>query len=345
MAPVAEPKWKTAFYASLIVFECLVWGIGNPLLKLGANTITPFYLLSVRFVIAFLIFLFIYLFRLFIVRYRERSGDFSWRALGDPGGAQDSAKKRAILGVTRKTLPKLLITGLLTGGAFLIGNLALVLTEATIAGFLLSLSVLTTPFLSYFMLKTRVRPVYYVIIAVVVAGMYLLCWSGGGFRFGAGEACALGASLLFGISLTYVSKYGRELQLDPFAVSFFQVGASAVLSVISALLFEDYHVLANMTWPVFGIIIYLVIFCTCMTYLLQNIALAHISAVFVSVAFCSESVFTALFSYLILGERLTALGFFGAALITVGVVAASLIGESGKSFRLRGKTRAPGAPE
>ncbi len=324
-----EARGSRLFYAGLLILQCILWGIANPLIKLGTQIITPFYLMSVRFVLAVCCFLLVFLWRAARWRYREQAGDFSWEAFSPQSTGQGPhnrvTKNRYDSGINRKTLPKLLISGVLTGSAYILSNLALFLTEATVAGFLMSLAVLVTPFLSRIMLKTRVSPWYIAIIAAVVTGLYMLCSGGGGLSFGVGELCALGASLLFGISLTYVSKYGPVLKLDPFVLSLFQVGFSAALSVSCALLFEDWHILQAIDTNIALLILYLVIGATCITYLLQNVALAHISAVFVSVAFCSESVFTALFSFFILGERLSAVGLAGACIITAGVAAASVL--------------------
>jgi drug/metabolite transporter (DMT)-like permease len=37
--------------------QCLFWGIGNPVMKIGLDFIPPFYCLSVRYIFAFLIFM------------------------------------------------------------------------------------------------------------------------------------------------------------------------------------------------------------------------------------------------------------------------------------------------
>ena len=73
---------------------------------------------------------------------------------------------------------------------------------------------------------------------------------------------------------------------------------------------------------------YLAVACTCIAYILQNIALRKVSATFVSLAFCTEPVFTAIASFFILGERLSLAGLAGAVLIAIGITLASVMPSS-----------------
>ena len=73
-----------------------------------------------------------------------------------------------------------------------------------------------------------------------------------------------------------------------------------------------------------GAVVYVALGGTCAAYVLQNVAMHHISATFAALAFCTEPVFTALFAYLLLGETLSAQGFVGAGIVLAGVMAASV---------------------
>jgi drug/metabolite transporter (DMT)-like permease len=48
---------KTLFYVTLILLECLLWGVSNPMMKIGFTVLTPLFCQSARFVLAFLLFL------------------------------------------------------------------------------------------------------------------------------------------------------------------------------------------------------------------------------------------------------------------------------------------------
>lgn len=68
------------------------------------------------------------------------------------------------------------------------------------------------------------------------------------------------------------------------------------------------------------IILYLAIFCTILGYLMQNLALTRISENSVAVIQCLCPVMTAVFSFILLGEKLSAAGVAGAMTIIICVI-------------------------
>ena len=126
-------------------------------------------------------------------------------------------------------------------------------------------------------------------------------------------ALAMAAALLLG---------ERALSgMSPAALATVQIGTSALVALIAALVLEGGVRVTAATGTVWGTIIYLAIACSAAGFLLQNAALRRISAKSVALAQCVCPVLTALFSYLLLGERLSAAGFAGAALILLCVCA------------------------
>ena len=65
---------------------------------------------------------------------------------------------------------------------------------------------------------------------------------------------------------------------------------------------------------------YLALTCTCLSYVLQNTALTRLSSYTVSLLQCTQPILTAVCAYLLLRERLTAVGLTGAAIIVACVV-------------------------
>lgn len=293
------PGKTTLSYGSLVVLQCLLWGFGNPMAKIGFLYLSPLFGLVIRFVLSFCFFM------------------LFWG-------------RRIVKGIGKPQIFPCFLVSMFTALAFNCAILALYLTTATNAGFLMSLAVLCTPFLSRLFLKTKLSALRFLPVAVVLVGLYLLCSDGGRFSFGAGELLALASSVAGACMLTFSAKYLP--QVDPFALSAMQCGVTAVLSALPAFLLEPLPNFAAMPlvegW---GILLYMVIPCTCVAYMLQNTALRHISATYAALLFSTEPIFTAIFSRIMLGERLTSLGVAGAALITVSIVAASLLPEPGKS--------------
>ena len=73
------------------------------------------------------------------------------------------------------------------------------------------------------------------------------------------------------------------------------------------------------------IILYLAILCTFLGYLLQNMALTSISDREVSLFQSLNPVMTAVFSFILLGEKLSAAGIAGAAIIIACISVSALI--------------------
>lgn len=283
---------RRMLYGGLILLECLLWGLGNPLIKIGGQGIAPFSSIALRFSLAFLAFVLVF-------------GRRVWRGLRGvrPGPC--------------------LAVCVFTALSFTLSSLALMYTQANIAGFLMGVAVLFSPFLDPIILRTRFQWRILPVIAVVCVGMYLLCGGSDGFVFGLGEILALLCSLCFAIMLALSEKYVS--QVDPIALSTIQCGAAAILCIACMFLFEgglDLQALSNR--KALGAVVYVALGGTCAAYVLQNVAMHHISATFAALAFCTEPVFTALFAHLLLGETLSAQGFVGAGIVLAGVMAASV---------------------
>ena len=134
-----------------------------------------------------------------------------------------------------------------------------------------------------------------------------------------GEFFALLSAILLAASLVFGEK--SLDRVDPLTLSALQVAASAIMAVIGMLFAHEVQV-KPMTVQVWAIIVYLAVLCTIAGYVLQNIALKSIPSHTVAVVQCLCPVMTAVFSWFILGERLSLFGTIGAIIILVCLVAA-----------------------
>ncbi len=269
-------------YISLVLLQTALWGVGNPLIKIAQRSVTPMWCLALRFILASVIFIIF-------------------------------AHNKIIEGYDKASLFPCLVISLCTAGAFIVCNLSLIWTSATKAGFLMSLALVFTPFFAWPVLGERVGRKNLIAIAVVTAGMYLLC--GGAFGFGVGEALALLGSALIALSVVLTAKHLPSV--GPLTIAAIQTFVSAGFCLTGALLFEPLP--KNIAPEGFAVVVYLAVFCTCIAWSIQNFALEKLSSVLVSLLFCAEPLFTVLASRLLLGEHLTATGFVGGALIMAGL--------------------------
>ena len=279
-------------YMGFILLQSVIYGFGNPLTKIAFKSITPFWSLSVRFTIAFIVFMLFF--------------------------------GRRIIGSLKSVEPKVYLpAGICMATAYITCNLALSWTSATNVGFLMSLPVIFAPILALLIYKVKYRLIHIPVQIVVVIGLYLLCFDGEKLVFGKGEITAL----ITAISIAGALVFGEESlkQLDAVAVSAVQAGITALISLPCTLIFENTEILVHVTIPAWLVVLYLAIFCTNIAYMLQNSALKYISASTVSMLQCTQPILTAIISYLLLREKLSTLGIIGAAIIIVCIIAENII--------------------
>lgn len=289
MASSASKRWP---YVACVVLQTVIFGSGNAITKMAYESITPMWCLAIRFGLATLVF----------------AAFFGPRILRQLRSARLSA-----------WLP----AALCMAAAYLTCNVALDLTTATNVGFLVALPVVFAPLLSSVVNRRRYPLAFLPFQAAVVVGLYLLCNNGGAVTFGWGEVLALLSSVALAGALVFGEK-GLE-QLDATTVAGTQIGASFVVALVCALAFEppvDILAVQPMAW---GTIAFLALLSTCLTFMLQNVSLTKLPSSTVSLLLTGEPVFTAAFSFVLLGETLSTAGLAGAALIVASVVAATWV--------------------
>ena len=268
---------------ALIVLQSVIYGFGDPISKIAFDVVPVYAMMTVRYSIAFAV-----CFLLF--------------------------HKRIIKTVKTVPLKAWLIPGICIGMSYLLNNVALSMTEATSVAFIRSMSVIITPALAFLMLGKKYRWQQLLAQILVLPGIYLLCVKGGLSGFGAGEIVTLAAATLTAATLVLSGKYLE--QVDPISLTALMGGCSAVLALIGCVIFEGAHTdMSGADAKVGGIILYLAILCTFLGYLMQNLALTGISERSVSLIQSLCPVMTAIFSFILLGERLSAAGIIGAAII------------------------------
>ena len=212
-----------------------------------------------------------------------------------------------------------IVPGLCMSCAFIFSNLALRFTSATNMSFIRSLSALIAPLLAFAFFRQRYRKKDIFLQLFMLVGLYLLCAKGGLGRFGLGEVFALIAATLVAGSLVF-GKTALE-HISAKSLSFVQTALAVVFCGIAVIMSGSMHeVLLAGSMRLILYLFYASIGCTIIGYLLQNVALVHISAKQVGIVQCLYPIATALVAYFVLGEKLSLLGVIGAVIITVCVI-------------------------
>ena len=288
----SEERGNPWVYVMFILLQSILYGFGNPVSKIAFESISALWCLAARFSLAFMLFVMLF-------------------------------GKRAYMQLKAANPKDYLPAGLSMAMAYITCNLALERTSATNVGFLMSLPVLIAPVLSSMLYKKPYKWLHLPVQIAVVGGLYLLCANGAAFHLGAGDLLALCTAL--GATGGLVFGEPALKKLDAVVVSMVQLGITAIISTILAFALDDVSTLGHVTPRSWAVVVYLAIGCSCIAYVLQNLALQNMDSRVVSLMQCTQPVLTAVFAYIMLGEMLRPSGLFGAFIILAGIVAENVI--------------------
>lgn len=186
------------------------------------------------------------------------------------------------------------------------------------AGFLTATYVVMIPCVQRITGKKLSLPV---IIAVCgcITGMYLLCMSGGFGKIYLGDLLELLCAAAFTAHILTIDRFGKT---DGIVLSFIQFITCGILSAVGMFIFEkpDFSIILAAWLP----IAYAGILSSGVAYTLQIIGQKTAEPAVASVIMSLESVFAALFGWLILGELLSARELIGCALVFISVIFAQI---------------------
>lgn len=214
--------------------------------------------------------------------------------------------------------PKLWKAGILCGSAlFVAGGLqqiGLVYTSAGKAGFITAMYIVLVPILGVF-LKKRPSPAAWFSVAVAVGGLYLLSCAGVS-EVNKGDLLLLGCAVAFAVQITLIDRHARNL--DGIQLNCIQSLVCSLLSGVVMLLTEE---------PEMGSIIqcwlplcYAGILSMGIAYTLQIVGQRHLEPTPASLLMSLESVYAAIFGWLILDERMVPRELLGCTLVFAAVI-------------------------
>jgi drug/metabolite transporter (DMT)-like permease len=203
---------------------------------------------------------------------------------------------------------------------FLFGSLlqqyGLALTSVTNSGFLTALYVLFVPLIAFLAVRSRPHPVIYLGAPLALIGIFYL--NGGRLEsFTFGDILVIVSAVFWGGHVFLLGLLSRDTGL-PVALSAVTFVVAGVLSLGFALPLEAPQVADFLAvWPQ---VAYAGLLSTALAFTLQAIAQQHVPAANAAIVLSAESLFAALGGALLLGERLTPIGYAGAALIFVAII-------------------------
>lgn len=267
----------------MLIVITIFWGASYILTKIGLEALQPFNLTALRFTIAFL--------------------------------TAAAVFKSNILRSDLRTIRYALILGIILFLVFISMTFGLKLTSASNAGFLISLSVVFIPILSFIFLNQRIERKAITGVCFAIVGVALLTLSTK-ISVNNGDVLCILCALLFAIHVVLTGVFTRKV--DSIALGVLQLGFVGVFSIVFSALTETLR-LPNTALSWFTVLA-LSIFCTAAGYIVQATAQRYTSATHTGIILSLEPVFSAIFAYAFLGEILSLRGYLGAFILLIGVL-------------------------
>lgn len=271
----------------MLLMITVFWGASYMLTKLGLGNLEPFNLTAIRFIIAFIL--------------------------------SAAVFHKQVLSADKKTIKYSLILGMLLVGMFISMTFGLQYTTASNAGFLISLSVVLIPIISFIFLKQKIEKKIILSLCLVLIGIALLTLDTQ-FRINVGDLLCILCALFCAVHVIVIGIYTKEV--DSIALGILQLGFAGLFCIIISMITEGVK-LPNTPISWFSVLM-LSIFCTAIGYIVQSTAQRYTSATHTGLILSLEPVFSAILSYIFLKETLAARGYVGALLMLLSVLIAEL---------------------
>lgn len=210
------------------------------------------------------------------------------------------------------------LCGIILGLASSLQQWALEYASVGKAGFITALYIVIVPVLGIFFHRMPGAQVWLAVV-VAVAGLYLLCWSGGA-ALGPGEWMLFGCSALFSLHILVIDHFSPLV--DGVKLSCIQLFVAGLFCAVPTLLFEKPAV--SDVLAAWAPILYAGALSCGVAYTLQVVAQKHVEPTLASLTLSLESVFSVLAGWLLLHQTLTARELAGCALVFCAIVLAQL---------------------
>ena len=283
----------------LLASIAMVWGSSNLLLKIGAADMGTFNLIALRFCIAFVV-----------------TAAVFHRQLRHPD------KKALAYGAA---------LGAIIFAIFVALVAALRISTVSEVGFLNSTSVVMVPLLCA--AGQRKCPSRNVLAAMVIVLVGLLLMNlEHGLRFSSGALLCLLSALLNSCAIILMDYASKRVD-STVQLGIFQVGFSGVFALAAALLLESPTMpRTRLEWVA---VLGLALLCTAYGFILRPVAQKYTTPEHVGFLFSLEPVFSAIFGFLFLRERLHPITYLVAALVLLSVPVANELPPFRNLFRAR----------
>lgn len=208
------------------------------------------------------------------------------------------------------------VMGVFLTAGYLFQTYGLQETTASNAGFITGLFVVLTPLLGMLVFGQRATGVAWAAAAVSAVGLFLLSGAGTEFRL-TGDGLVLLCALAFSVHILVTDRgvaghpVGALVAIQLAVAGFACLAAAAVAGQLDA----------PRGPSVWSALVVTSLIASALGFFVQSYAQRHASPARTALILASEPAFAGLFGYLLAGDRLTPVGWLGAALILAAIVA------------------------
>lgn len=302
-----EKDIPAGFWKLSLAAVAAIWGGSFVVIKDALDSLTPSWLMFIRFLLAALI-----------------VGGFLWRRL------------RESLDGSHLVAGALL--GLASGAAFVVQNVGLADTTPGRNAFLTATYCVMVPFINWAVARHRPGAQSLVAAALAIVGVGLVALGDDlSLAMSGGDWLTLVSAVLFAAHIVLVARFSAAH--DVMTLTVVQLAVSAAVALVAALALEPVPALATLAEPsVLAALAYLVLLSSCVCLVAQNLGQAHVPPAQAALLLSLESVFAVVASVVFYGELVTPRLAAGFATIFVAVV----VSEVGGLWAARRAARAEG---
>ena len=190
-------------------------------------------------------------------------------------------------------------------------------TSASNAGFITGLSVVLVPVFGFLFYKEKTPLPAWISVILAITGLLLLSGANP-LLWNKGDLKVLACAFVFAFHIIFTGRFSRLHNV--------YVLTAVEISVVALFAFLVYlpgaNGLPSVSLKNWGFLLYLALFGTVFTYLMQTSMQRFTTVTRTAIIFAMEPVFAALFAYLVAGETLSLTGWFGGSLIVLSMVIA-----------------------
>ncbi|WP_455503169.1 DMT family transporter [Blautia sp.] len=261
----------------------IIWGGGFVASDLALETLTPFQIMFIRFMIAVVI----------------------MTVLG-----RDSIRT-----ITREEIKCGIMLGAALFGGFALQIIGLQYTTPSKNAFLTATNVVIVPFIALVIYRKKIPVKSLIGAGMAIVGAAVLSLQSD-FSIGAGDILTLACAVCFALQIFLTGEFVGKIR--PTVLNFLQMTTAFVLSGIGLIVTGSFH-FAPSTGSLLAVL-YLGVVSTTITYLLQTVSQKYVDETKSAIILSMEAVFGTVFSVILLHEDVTVRMVIGSMLILAAVL-------------------------